>query len=156
MEIKRDAVDPIADLATISSAKRNVAVDDFLNFGPWWYAPALATLMGGLSLFGQDFTDRWSVVYGAIGVLAGAIMAVHDYRRRRIRPKGSPVAFLLLIAMLVITWIAIGSWGTAISTIGYEDFVPTYAIISWMLTFAFFLVIRSCLHLIRQRRGRAK
>lgn len=153
MDNSNNVVDPGADLAIISRAQRELALEDFLNFGPLWYAPALATLIGGLSMFGRDFNDNWSVLYGAAAVLAGLTMAVHDYRRRRVRPKFSLRSAMFVVVVIVICWVVSGLWGTAISTISYEDFVPTYAIVGWLLTTAFFLLVRASLGLARSRRG---
>lgn len=156
MENKREAqpstFDPEADLELLERSRSSVAINDVLDFGPWWYAPLLATCVGGLTLFGQEFGAAINIFYGVAGFGAGTIMAVHDYRRRTVRPKFSGKAFGLLAAIFAVTWVTIGLWGSALSSIGYDDFVPLPALAAWALTTAGFLAIRHvCNSVIKPR-----
>lgn len=146
-------IDAAADLELLDRAKSVVHVDQFLDFGPWWYAPLLATTVGGVVLFGQAFTNFfWNGVVGVVAVAAGCVVSVHDYRRRTVRSRRSTrgVAFVGLIVLLC--WLIIAAWGTAISSLGYERFVPGYAAVGWVLTSLVLLGVRVVLLAIRRQR----
>lgn len=147
--------DPKADLELLERSKSSVAVNDVLDFGPWWYAPLLATCVGGLTLFGAAFGAPANIAFGIAGFGAGGIMAVHDYRRRTVRPKFSRHAFGLLAGIFAIAWVTLGLWGTALSSIGYDDFVPFPAVAAWTLTTVMFLAVRQLCQSILQRRTAA-
>lgn len=144
--------DAAADLDLLSRAKASVHTDLILDFGPWWYAPLLATTVGGLTLFGQAMNTASSLVFGAVALLAGGFMSVHDFRRRPVKSRPSMRGAGFLVAMVIVSWIVVGLWGTAVSSLGYERFMPGYALLGWALTTAFFLVVRSGLYAIRRRR----
>lgn len=146
-------VDAAADLELLDRAKSRVDIDQFLDFGPWWYAPLLATVLGGFSLFGQDFSNLWNILFAVAGLAAGCAVSIHDFRRRavRLRPTRRSAAFVVFI--VVISWMMVAAWGTAISSLGYERFVPGYAALAWGLTSAAFLGIRAALMAIRRQRA---
>lgn len=148
------SVDPAADLALLGRAKSVAHLDQFLDFGPWWYAPMLATTIGGLMLFGQAVGNLfWNGAIGLVAVMAGALVTVHDYRRRAVRsgPSTRGAGFLGLI--VVLCWLIIAAWGTVISSLGYERFFPGYAVGGWALTTLVFLGVRAILLAIRSRRA---
>ena len=89
-------VDPAADLELLDRAKSTVPIDEFLDFGPWWYAPLLATLIGGLSLFGADVDSGWNLAAGVVAVAAGGVVAIHDFKRRAVRSRPSKMGVGLL------------------------------------------------------------
>lgn len=152
-EVRHTTFDPQADLELLQRSKSAVAIDDVLNFGPWWYAPLLATCVGGLTLFGQDYDYALNALYAIAGFGSGALMAVHDYRRRTVRPKFSFTSLGLIVGIVAIMWLTVAAWGTAISTIGYDDFVILPAVIAWTITAAAFLAIRQILHALLARRS---
>ncbi len=146
-------LDPAADLDLLDRARSVVEVDQVLDFGPWWYAPLLATMIGGLTLFGHDVTGfGTATAAGVVALLAGGILAVHDYRRRSVRLRRSARGAGFLGLFVLVAWLIIGAWGTAVSSLGYERFVPGYAVLAWMLTTAALLGIRAGLQVIRSRR----
>lgn len=147
-----DPIDPAADLDLLDRAQSVVDVDQILDFGPWWYAPLLAALIGGLTLFGQDVGGIANVAAGVVGVAAGIIVAIHDHRRRAVRLRGSARSAGLLAVIVVLFLVLIGSWGTAVSSLGYERFVPGYAVLAWLLTSMTLLGVRAGFHALRRRR----
>jgi hypothetical protein len=147
-----NAVDPASDLDLLDRAQSTVDVDQVLDFGPWWYAPLLATMIGGLTLFGQA-TSRWlSIVAGLAAVTAGVVLSVHDYRRRKVRLRRSMRSAVFIGLIVVITWLLIAAWGTAISSLGAERFVPGPAVAAWALTTIALLGVRRGFESIRRRR----
>lgn len=146
------SVDAASDLQILNRAKSATEVDQFLDFGPWWYAPLLAITVGGLVLFGQAFDNLWNVVVGGAAVAAGCVVSIHDYRRRAVRLRPTTRSAALTGLVIVICWAIIAAWGTAISSLGYERFVPGYAALGWLATSLVFLGIRQGLMAIRRRR----
>lgn len=146
-------VNPAADLDLLERARSTVPIDEFLDFGPWWYAPLLATLIGGLSLFGADVDNGWSIAAGVVAVAAGGVVAVHDHRRRTVRSRPSKRGVGFLALTLLIMWVIIAAWGTAQSSLGIERFVPVYAALAWVLTSLVLLAIQQALLAIRRRRA---
>lgn len=143
-----------ADLRLLERAKSAVQFDEVLDLGPRWYAPMLATMVGGLSLFGQGFSSSfWNAIVGISAVAAGGVMSVHDYRRRTVRSRPSIRGAVAVAVIVLICWAVVAAWGTAISSIGFERFVPTFAIVGWVLTTVFFLAVRAGLNAVRARRA---
>lgn len=147
-------VDPATDLELLDRAQHLIEVDQILDFGPWWYAPLLATLIGGLSLFGQDTTDATNVAAGVVAIGAAVVMSIHDHRRRGVRHRssvtGKGIATVGLSVFIGLAFVA--SWGTAVSTLGYDRFFPGYAALGWVLTTLALLGIRAWAQTIRRRR----
>jgi len=144
--------DPQADLDLLDRAKSTVHINNTLDFGPWWYAPLLATCVSGLTLFGHAATTLSSILYLVAGSLAGAIMGIHDYRRRTVRPKFSMQGAGLIVGIFIITWAMISLWSVAVYSVGYDRFMPGYAILGWLLTTVAFLVIRQASYALLARR----
>lgn len=144
--------DPKADLELLNRAKSSVDIDHVLDFGPWWYAPLIASCLAGATLFGQDFTTSTSFVLGGIGVLSGLVVMSHDFGRRTVRPKFSVRSSAMLAAIVLVVFVILGLWGTAVSSIGADRFLPWYAIGGWLLTAALFLAIRTASYWFRNRR----
>ena len=145
-------VDPAADLELLNRARLLVDDDQFLDFGPAWYAPALATVVAGLSLFGRAFDDYWNIAAGLAALGAGAAVSLHDYRRRAVRQRASKRGAVFVGLIVLTCWAIAAAWGTATSTIGYDRFVPGFAVLGWLLTTALLLVIRAGLSNIRTRK----
>lgn len=146
-------VDAAADLKLLSRAKSEVEIDQFLDFGPWWYAPGLATVIAGGTLFAESLNNNWNVVMGLAALGAGTAVIIHDYRRRGVRVQRSSRSFKLSAVVVVLMYLIVGLWGTAISSVGYERFVPGYAVLGWVITSLFFLGIRQVLMEVRRRRA---
>lgn len=153
MENISRSVDPAADLELLDRARKNAVVDDVLDFGAWWYAPMIATMVGGLTLYGRGGDDRWSLAYGLAAVVATIVTVVHDYRRRKVRSRTTVTSIVYVVAVVLLLLLVTGLWGTAVSSVGYDDFVPGYAIVGWLLTTGFFLAVRAALTSFRRRRG---
>lgn len=145
-------VDPASDLALLKRAKSSVALDQVLDFGPWWYAPLLATLIGGLTIFGNDVSEGTNRIAGVVAVIAGALVAWHDYRRRPVRPKPSRRSAPLVAVVVVGLFVVMSLWGTAVSSTGFDRLFPGYAAVGWLLTTAVLLGVRSVLHVARKKR----
>jgi hypothetical protein len=143
--------DPQSDLELLNRARSAVDVDHVLDFGPWWYAPLLTNCLAGATLFGRLGTTT-SFILGGIGLLSGLVVAGHDFGRRTIRPKFSFRSTAMLAIIVLIVFVILGLWGTAVSSIGAERFLPWYAIAGWLLTAALFLGIRAVSHWLRSRR----
>jgi len=145
-------VDPAADLELLARARSEADIDQFLDFGPWWYAPLLATMIGGLTLFGRGFDTVGSLLILAVALTAGGIVGAHDRRRRavRLRPTRRGLGFLLI--MIAFLWALMAAWGTAASSIDWDTSVPGYAAIGWALTTLTLLAVRTLLDVVRQRR----
>lgn len=146
MENKQQAgepdFDPRSDLDLLQRARSSVDMSHILDFGPWWYAPMLATCIAGLTLFSQTSSFLSAVVIGLLGFGSGAFGAIHDFRRRTVRPKKSIRSTGFMAIIVLTSLFVISLWGTAISSLGYERFFPGYALLGWMLTTAMFLLIR--------------
>jgi len=144
-------VDPAADLALLGRARRSVDVDQALDFGPAWYAPLLALMVAGLSLAGPG---EGAVQVGGwvVGVSAAVLVAGHDQRRRRIRGRRSIRSAAFVLGQVICCWAIIAAWGTAISSMGVDDFVPWPALGAWAATTVVFLAIRALLVRVRRRR----
>ena len=142
--------DPAEDLELLERARSLVDVDQLLDFGPWWYAPLLATMIGGLTLFGHDIDDLGNVAAGVAAVAAAAVVAIHDYRRRKVRLRRSARGLAFLGLITALCWLLIAAWGTALSSLGYDRFVPGYAFLAWTLTSIALLVIRNGSQMIRR------
>lgn len=132
-------------------------VDVFLDFGPWWYAPGLATMIGGLTIYSQDVSSAANIATAVVAGVISVVLAAHDYRRRSIRvgvgrPSGRSA--ILVGVILLVCWILLAAWGTAISSLGYERFIPGYAALAWVLTTGFLLGVRALLSVLRRRRRR--
>lgn len=147
------AHDPAADLALLKRSKASVGIDQILDFGPWWYAPLFATGIGGMTLFNQPSAGDWSFAYAAVGLLSLLALGTHDFRRRKVRQRTSWRTFTLSIPIVLGAIVLIALWGTAVSTMGYERFVPGPALGAWVLTTGFLLAVRAALHRLRARRG---
>ncbi|NNE94628.1 MAG: hypothetical protein HKN24_01210 [Acidimicrobiales bacterium] len=149
MENQNDELDPQADLALLERARASVEFDQALDFGPWWYAPLAAAAIAAATLFSQDGSS------GMLGLvmIACLMLAAHDRHRRPVRPRPSARSAMLIVPFGLGTFVLIGLWGTAVSSIGYDDFVPGWALLGWILTTALFLGIRAILSLVRDRRA---
>ena len=152
MENKPIAVDPAADLAMLDRAKSSVDLNPILDFGPWWYAPLFATMLAGLTLFSQPEAGDWSFAYAFVGIATAIALPVHDFRRRKVRSRRSGHSFMIGFPIAMGAFAVVATWGAAVSAIGYERFVPGYAIIGWLITTGLMLVLRALLYatLLRQ------
>lgn len=144
-------IDPEEALKLLADSKASVPVNDLLDFGPWWYAPMLATSIGGLTLFGRGWDVTFNVLCGIAGFGCGIYMAVHNYRSRKVRPRPTVRSAGTLMIVVLISWIVIGLWGTAASTLG-DDFLPWPAVGCWLATVAFFLGVRKMSYALLDRR----
>ena len=113
----------------------------------------LATFVAGMTFLGQDFGPPTNVLLGVLAVAAAATVGIHGRQRRKVRPSFSRRGGLFVIGMVVVAWVVIGLWGTAVSSIGYGELLWGWAIVGWLVTSAFFLLVRSGLQAMRQRRG---
>lgn len=146
-------VDPAADLAVLRRAKESVDIGQVLDFGPAWYAPMVATMLAAITLFGQEFVGDWSFVYAAVGIGTGAIVSVHDFRRRKVRQRPSVRSAAATIPIVLGSFVVLAAWGTAVSSIGYERFMPGYAVVGWLVTTGLLLAVRSVLNGLSSRRS---
>ena len=145
--------DPHSDIALLKRTKSAVAIDDFLNPGPWWYAPATATLMGGVTIWGHNVSAPGNLLAAAAGLLAAATVVVHHFRTRTVKPKPSTTGALLTLLTVFPTLVILGLWGSAASAVGVDNFAPWYAGLMWIATTAFLLVVGAIFGSIRRRRG---
>ena len=164
-----DLVDPLSHLALLNRSKTSPGWQEFLNFGPWWYAPLWATFVGGLTL-GQaslfDNTERISgdpsggvvfetqaePVFLIVGLAAAIVLTVDSLRRRTVKSKPTAIGFLLTCAVVGIVAVAMASWSVAVAVVGYESFVFGWAVVAWLATSLFFLAVRSALGRLAERR----
>ncbi len=146
------AVDPAADLRLLDRAQAATGLDQALDVGPWWYTPLYAAGIGGITLFAQDMTGVWSVVAGLVGIVALGIVMIHYQRHRTLRARQSARTFLPTLVIVVVVWAVCALWGTAISVIGYDRFVPGYAALAWLITTGVLLAGRAVLLAVRRRR----
>ena len=145
--------DPHSDMTLLKRAKNSVAIDYFLNPGPWWYAPATATLMGGVTIWGHNVSRPGNLLAAAAGLLAAAAVIVHHFRTRVVKPKPSATGALLTLLTVFPTLAILGLWGSAASAAGIENFAPWYAGAMWIATTAFLLAVGAIFRSIRRRRG---
>lgn len=148
----RSDIDPAADLALLHQTQSRVVTQYHLDAGPWWYAPLVATCIAGVSLFGQEFSSSWHQLAGVVGLAAGAMVGWHDHWRRRLRIRPSTRSALIVMPLVLGTFVMMALWGTAISTLGVDRFVPGYAVIAWFLTTAVLLGAGAAMN---RRRGKA-
>ncbi len=144
--------DPESHLSILEEAQKVVADEYALDFGPSWYAPVLATMIGGLTLFNNAQSELTNLLYLGAAGLATVVYVVHGSRRTSIRPRTTGRGFAGIVFVCVVLLAVVIAWGTAISTIGYEDFVPVWATVGWLATTALFLGIRLALKAVRNRR----
>lgn len=57
-----------------------------------------------------------------------------------------------MLPFVLGAFVLIGLWGTAVSAIGYDDFVPGWALVGWLLTTVLLLGVRSVMKALRERR----
>ncbi|MEM9654085.1 MAG: hypothetical protein AAGA65_18470, partial [Actinomycetota bacterium] len=132
-------VDPQADLDLLERARAAVDLDHALDFGPWWYAPLLATCLGAASLANQDFGNGTGLVFIAVGAMTGVVLMAHDFGRRKSCPRFSVrAAAITLVAAAVVLGI-MALWGAAVSAVGTDGFLPVYAAVGWVFSTAVFL-----------------
>lgn len=146
-------VDAASDLELLNRAKSVAELDQFLDFGPWWYAPLFATMIGGFTMFAQANSFISSAVMGAAALTAAGFSSIHDYRRRTVRTRTSQRSFWYAFLMVVTIFGITAAWGTATSWLGYERFFPGYAALGWVLTSLTFLGIRAALSVFRRQRA---
>ncbi len=144
-------VDAANDLAILEQARSSVALNPVLDFGPLWYAPAFAATAMGISLAGRVDGAVTSAVFLAIGVIAAIAVSFHGIRNLGVLPRTTAKSVLAFVPMLITMWFVFAAWGTAVSTIGEDDFVPFWAALGWVLTTAFFVVVRQVVTAIRDR-----
>jgi hypothetical protein len=131
-----------------------VPSDQLLDFGPWWYAPLIATMLGGATLFTQNPGNLfWHGIAGIVAAVAGVITSAHDSRRRATRTGPSTQGMFYLGLIVVMCWVFLAAWGTAVSTLGEARFVPGYAALAWAVTTLALLGVRSVLSNVRRRRA---
>ena len=145
--------DPAADLELLNRSKSIAELDQMLDSGPWWYAPMFATVFGGWTLAAQGLSNSLNVAGLLAGIVAVAVVSVHDYRRRRIWTDPSARSLLLVVPVVLVIWFLSAAWGSAVSTLGYEEFVPGYAVLAWLLTTVFLLGVRFVSLSALRRRG---
>lgn len=145
---EENQIDPEADLALLERARASLEVDLALDFGPWWYAPLAAAAVGTATLATQA-GSRLALVVVVVVCLA---LAVHDRQRRPVRPRPSARSATLMLPFVLGAFVLIGLWGTAVSAIGYDDFVPGWALVGWLLTTVLLLGVRSVMKALRERR----
>ncbi len=150
MENTSNAVDPAADLAMLDRAMSSVDLDQALDFGPWWYAPMISTMVASVTLFSQPGAGDWSFVFAIVAIATGTAVSVHDYRRRKVRLRPGVASFKVLFPMVLGAFVLLAAWGTAVSSIGYDRFVPWYAMAGWALTTGLLLGLRAVLGVKRQ------
>ena len=145
-------VDAEADLALLSRARSSVVVDQTLDFGPWWYAPLLATLIGAATLMGESAAGRWNFAFAGAALLCGALVAGHDYGRRAVHARPSMRTAVVVAPIVIGIFGLLVGWGTALSTMGYDRFVPRWGLLFWAGTTCLLLLVRHLLHSVRRRR----
>jgi bacteriorhodopsin len=141
-------VDPEADLALLERARSSLELDQALDPGPWWYGPLAAAAIATATLAAHQ---------GATAVLGVAIvvcllLALHDRQRRPVRPRPSARSATLVVPFVLGAFFLMALWGTAVEAIGYEDFVPWWALVGWLITTALLLGVRAILAVLRERR----
>ncbi|NNE96311.1 MAG: hypothetical protein HKN24_09815 [Acidimicrobiales bacterium] len=149
MENQKDELDPKADLALLERARWSLELDQALDPGPWWYAPLAAAAIAAATLFSRNGST------GMLGLvmIASLMLAAHDRYRRPVRPRPSMRSATLVVPIALGTFVLLGLWGTAVSTIGYDDFVPGWALLGWVLTTALLLGGRAIAGAVRDRRA---
>jgi len=150
--VRCDDLDPVADLALLDQVKRNVERHDLMNFGPWWYAPVLATMAASLTLFNRGAEFAWEIAYLVVAAGMLVLSVGHHYLRRNVRTRFSREGFGAMLVVAALCWLVTVAWGVAVSTLGYDAFVPGYAILAWFLTVGYFLAIRQVLLRVSARR----
>jgi len=143
--------DPMDDLAILDRARWSVEASPFFDFGPWWYAPALATTLGSLALYGHssevDGPGFWLYLFGAGLAIA---CAIHDFYRRKLRPKVSMRSIAWNAATFFVVVPVYAIWAYTAKAKGSAG-LPAWAILYWIATTAFFLAVRSLLSTYRKR-----
>lgn len=144
-------IDPTADLELLKRAS-SVGINHSLDFGPWWMAVALATCIACLTLFGQEMRSTVGIAAAVVGFGVGIATIAYDLRRRRVRPKASAGGAASMAVIVLVTYVVAGLWGSAISRLGVDRFLPGYFLLGWALTAAFFLGVRAVSYAILARR----
>lgn len=107
-------IDPLAQLSLLDRSRRAVEYEAFLNFGPWWYAPLFATMIGASTLSTAELTSSTEQIssnpavfesslnlgYLALVLLSAVVLIVHWYRNRIVTPTWlSTTAFFLALRL---------------------------------------------------------
>lgn len=162
-----EAFDPQASLDLLANSKTVAGDNVYTDLGPTWYAPLLATGIGGFALcvrgttqvevlaFGTRPLPNWPFWWLAllVGVVSLLFLGLHDYRRRRIRLKRrwSKRNFLWFLPSYLAAYLSLQGWLAAIGRVGIEDFVPLWAAAAWCATTAVWLATRGAVHSAARR-----
>ncbi len=161
-----DDVDPLSHLALLNRSKSAAEYEEFLNFGPAWYAPLFATAIGASALFTADvgasaeqvsadpvvFETSGHPAYLIAVVMSLVVLGVHYYRNRLVKPKTTKMSVALTLVAIAVLIAVAAVWNTAVAVIGYDDFVIGGAALAWVLTTGFFLALRAGLDRVRLSR----
>lgn len=144
--------DPAADLTLLERTRSDIEVDTALDFGPRWYAVAIAVVIGSLMLARSASTGTSQATFWALHAAALVTIAVHDHRRRSVRSWPTRRSLALFAIPLAVCGALFVAWGLVISWVGYDRFVPAWALVSFAVTAIVLAALRAALVTVRRRR----
>ena len=152
--------DPAEGLALLSQSRKNVVVDQQLDFGPWWYVPVLALFYAAVFAWMVSGTGATVLVCTALAVAGLCGVIAHDRRRRGVRPgwpsplgrSGRGTTIFLVMSTVLNGGLIIGS-GEASRWFRSQESASLLALslLMWIFATAVLSITRFALHRERDR-----
>lgn len=112
--------------------------------GPWWYALTSAAGIAAVTLVNTDTeADNLTTWIGVLALSLG--ITLFDARRQTINFGSAGKNKFVIVGAIALFILTIAIWSATAETIGYEDFVPGWMIVGWLITSAMLLGLRSLL-----------
>ncbi len=153
MATKSDIEGAAENLRILDEAQGIVGRDQAYDLGPAWYAPVLATGLGGVMMFGVGNDRPMNFVLGGIGVICLVIVCAHDHGRRKACPRFNRHMLVVSLGSMIVAVSILGLWGWALSSVGFERFFPTWFALGWLATTGFLLLIGKAVNRLVARAG---
>lgn len=149
---RSDRVDPQGDLAILERARTATTMEPILTFGPWWYAPAIAGCLAGVTATAYAGPARDSAIVSTIVYVAAVALVFHDVRRQRVKPR---LSGRLLVANLIrfgFVLALLTGWMVVQSLLDVDGWTAWASLgVGWVIVTGVLLGIRSAL--VRRRSG---
>lgn len=138
-----------ASLDVLRASSRAARIEGMFPQTPLWYGVALATTIGGFTLFNADEAEgRWTWLW--VGGIAAVIMTVHYFSTVAVVPRRSKQSAAVNLAFMAVALTLTVIWGVAISASG--EVLVGRLVAVWVLTAA---VLVAMIHALNRHRARA-
>lgn len=110
--------------------------------GPWWYTTLFAAGLAAVTLVNNDTdADDLTIWLGVLALSLG--ITLFDARRRTINFGPTFKNKFVIAGVIVLFILTVATWSVTVETIGYDEFVPGWLFVGWLLTNAALLGLRS-------------